>query len=152
MRHHRPSTCSLGAGAARNGGRWNAPGVPALYMSATHSTAIAEYMQSLVRPGTLVAYQVRSAAILDVTDLDVRTRVGINETLLTLDWRHVRDIHRGTPPSWDFAGQAIAAGVDGMRVRSVQNSGHNLVLWRWGEQGAEVELIDPFVELAFDQA
>jgi len=93
--------------------------MPALYMSPTHSTAIAEYMQSLVRLGTLVGYQVRATAILDVTNLNVRARLMVDESLLTLDWRHARDIGRGTPRSWEFTGQAVAAGLDGMRMRRV---------------------------------
>jgi RES domain-containing protein len=34
-----------GAGAARNGGRWNAKGTPALYLAEDPMTALAEYNQ-----------------------------------------------------------------------------------------------------------
>ena len=61
-----------GAGAARAGGRWNAPGQAALYFSDSHATAIAEYQQNLPRPGTLTAYDVDARDILDLCDPAVR--------------------------------------------------------------------------------
>ena len=65
-----------GAGAARAGGRWNAPGQATLYLSDSHATAIAEYQQDLPRPGTLTAYDVDAQDILDLTDLALRQAVG----------------------------------------------------------------------------
>lgn len=45
-----------GAGAAVRSGRFNHPGIPALYMSEDFSTGVAEYEQDLgIRPGTLCA-------------------------------------------------------------------------------------------------
>ncbi len=132
-----------GAGAARSGGRWNARGVPALYLSATHTTAIAEYMQSLIHPGTLTPYDVRSAAILDLTDSTVQDMAGVNAALLELPWRRIRDIDQQIPESWVLAREAAGAGFDGMRVRSVQEGGLNLVLWRWSGEGVHVEVVDP---------
>ncbi len=61
-----------GAGAARAGGRWNVPGQAALYVSAGHATAIAEYQQDLPRPGTLTASDGDAQAILDLAHLSVR--------------------------------------------------------------------------------
>ena len=47
-----------GAGAAIGGGRFNRPGVAALYLSVEPATALDEYAQgsSIVPPATLVAY------------------------------------------------------------------------------------------------
>jgi RES domain-containing protein len=132
-----------GKGAARAGGRWNAPGVPALYLSDSHATAIAEYMQALVHPGTLAPYDVISDSIFNLSDPAVRTSVGINDTILTLDWRRIRDIDKGIPESWDLATSAAAAGFDGLSFPSTQTRGVNLVLWRWGREGAKVVLVDP---------
>ena len=117
--------------------------MPALYLSATHATAIAEYMQSLIHPGTLTPYDIASTAILDLTDPSVREHVGINEALLQLQWRLIRDVERRDPATWTFACDAIEAGFDGIRVSSVQERGANLVLWRWGTEGATVHLVDP---------
>lgn len=132
-----------GTGAARAGGRWNAPGMSALYLSEDHATAIAEYLQSLIRPGTLAPYDIGSEAILDLTDPDVRASIRVADTMLTLPWRRIRDIDRAEPDSWGLARAAVAAGYDGCQVPSVQNRGKNLVLWHWGESGAQVTLVDP---------
>lgn len=142
--HHAPLS---GAGAARAGGRSNAPGMPALYLSADHATAIAEYMQSLIHPGTLAPYDVEAEAILDLSDADVRKQAGIEDRILTLPWRRIRDIDRAEPASWHLAHEAMAAGFSGCRVPSVQCGGVNLVLWCWGEAGARVKLIDPTGDL-----
>lgn len=132
-----------GDGAARAGGRWNAIGTPTLYLSDAHATAIAEYMQALVHPGTLTPYDVAFDAILDLADPAVRSAAGIDEAILTLDWRRVRDIDKAHPASWDLAQAAIGAGFDGMRVPSTQTRGLNLILWRWGGPGTDIALIDP---------
>lgn len=136
-----------GAGAARNGGRWNARGMPALYLSATHAAAIAEYMQSLIHPGTLTPYHVRATAILDLTDPIVRKHVGVDDALLQLPWRLIRDVERRDPETWSFAQEAFEAGLDGICVGSVQDRGANLVLWRWGMEGATVHVVDPQADL-----
>jgi RES domain-containing protein len=49
-----------GVGAAIDGGRFNRPGVEALYLSRTAQTALEEYRQgaSITPPATLAAYKV----------------------------------------------------------------------------------------------
>ena len=142
-----------GAGAARAGGRWNELGQPALYLSDSHATAIAEYQQDLPRPGTLTAYDVEAQAILDLVDLSVRRAVGIDETFLRQPWKHARDVEHRRPPSWDFAVAAVSRGWHGLRVPSVQTPGTNLVLWRWNETDAPtVRHIDPLGDLPHDQS
>jgi RES domain-containing protein len=135
----------LGSGAHLTGGRWNRQGQSALYLSLDHSTAIAEYNQAFVRPGTLVEYDISAGAIADFTD-NARLRAhDIEEAALTSLWREIRDLEGRTPPSWELADALIAAGAEGALVPSVQHrGGTNLVLWRWGgEAGAEVRVIDP---------
>lgn len=58
-----------GAGAGRHGGRANRPGVDALYLALDEPTAIAEYRQlsGLLPPGTLVAYTLSVATVVDFT-------------------------------------------------------------------------------------
>lgn len=136
-----------GDGAARAGGRWNARGTPALYLSADHATAIAEYMQALIHPGTLTPYDVAADSVLDLTDPAIRGAAGVEDALLTLAWRRLRDVEGTSPDSWAFAEAARAAGHDGMRVPSVVARGTNLVLWRWDVEGARVAVIDPAREL-----
>ncbi len=142
-----------GAGAARAGGRWNAPGQAALYLSTSHATAIAEYQQDLPRPGTLTAYDGNGAGILDLADLAVLRSLGLDEAFLRQPWKQTRDIQKARPPSWDFASAAMAAGWHGVRVPSVQAVGQNLVLWRWNERAVpSVRHIDPLGELPRNQA
>jgi RES domain-containing protein len=141
-----------GAGAARAGGRWNAAGQAALYLSSSHATAIAEYQQDLPRPGTLTANDVSGTGILDLADSAVLLAVGIDELFLRQPWKHTRDVLKARPESWDFASSAVAGGWNGVRVPSVQAPGQNLVLWRWNAGTAPaVRHLDPLGELPRDQ-
>ena len=56
-----------GAGAARQGGRFNRPGEHALYLSFSTRTAVAEYQQflDLLPPGTLAAYLAKLSSVVD---------------------------------------------------------------------------------------
>jgi RES domain-containing protein len=58
------------SGSHLTGGRWNPPGTRALYLSADYNTAIREMHQDLVRPGTLVPYDLNAAAVADLRDAD----------------------------------------------------------------------------------
>ena len=136
-----------GAGAARFGGGWNAQGRPALYLSANHETAIAEYMQGLVHPGTLAPFDVTAGRILDVSNQEALDAIGAVHLPIS-NWRYVRDVERGVPDMWAFADAAVTAGFCGMLVRSSQTQASNLVLWRWNEgEGADVRVIDPAGDL-----
>jgi RES domain-containing protein len=86
-----------GDGAALRGGRWNALGQPALSLSENHGVAVAEYMQGLVRPGLLTPYDVASDQILDLADPALRVAAVVDQDLLRLNWREIRDIGRGRP-------------------------------------------------------
>ncbi|MCC2981151.1 RES family NAD+ phosphorylase [Sphingomonas sp. IC4-52] len=134
---HRP----YDSGSHLTGGRWNPPGTPALYLSADYNTAIQEMHQDLIRPGTLVAFDVTADAIADLTDAD--------PSITACLWREIHMIHKQVPPSWAVASDLIARGADGAIVPSVQHrGGRNLVLWRWhaagrAGEGAELTLLDP---------
>jgi RES domain-containing protein len=142
---HRP----FESGAHLTGGRWNPPQMPALYLSADYNTAITEMYQDLIRPGTLVAFDVAADAIADLREDDPAT--------LHCEWRRIFRIERATPPSWTLARALIASGAEGALVPSVQHrGGTNLVLWRWhdaGEagQGAALRLLDPTRDLGEGQ-
>lgn len=134
---HRP----FDSGSHLTGGRWNPIGTPALYLSADYNTAIAEMHQDIIRPGTLVAYDVEAAAIADLTTAD--------SAITACLWRDIYAVQKGMPPSWTLARQLIAGGAEGALVPSVQSrGGRNLVLWRWhaagGDgEGAALGLLDP---------
>lgn len=62
---YRPTS---GAGAAKVGGRFNRPGLEALYLSRSVQTASAEYQQDepLMPPGTLVTYRIALSQVVDL--------------------------------------------------------------------------------------
>lgn len=136
-----------GEGASRTGGRWNRRGSPALYLAADHATAIAEFHQQLVRPGTLAGYDVQSSAVADLTDEAALDDLGVDRKALLCGWRTIFAVNGGTPPTWPLADRMIDAGAHGALVPSAQNpGGANLVLWRWSDrkgEGARVRLADP---------
>ena len=90
-----------GEGAAKRGGRFNPPGIAALYMSGDFVTAIAEYEQDLgIRPGTLCAYQVDLAGIVDLCDPATRLAARVETTDLACAWKHIALVLRQRPPTW----------------------------------------------------
>ena len=89
-----------GQGAANNGGRWNRRGVPALYLATEHATAIAEYHQALVRPGTLAVYEVMSASIADLRTVTASRSAGVGSTTPDEPWNQRFDVEGREPASW----------------------------------------------------
>ncbi len=139
-----------GAGAARNGGRFNAVGVPALYFSDTIETALAEYSQDLPdRPGTFCAYTLDIGGIVDLTAPSVRDRLGVDEALLASPWKKIALIEKSTPPTWTLARTLIDGGYTGVIAPSVvRPRGRNIVLWRWNaDPGVTIRYHDPNSDL-----
>jgi RES domain-containing protein len=141
-----------GAGAARHGGRYNPPGLAALYMSEEFTTAVAEYEQELgIRPGILCAYDVDATGIVDLADGDVRTELGVAEADLFAPWKRIALIDKQQPVTWTVARRLFDAGAAGVRAPSVQAAGINLVLWRWNDAlDRRVVALDPLSDLPRD--
>lgn len=139
-----------GAGATRNGGRYNPKGTPALYLSADLMTAVAEYEQELgVRPGTFCAYTVQARKIADLTNEQVLADLKIGSAELHAPWQQIVFVDRAEPATWQLAARLIGEGAAGAIVPSVRwKSGSNLVLWRWN-QGNDVHVLplDPMNDL-----
>jgi RES domain-containing protein len=127
-RYHAPEWASRpisGAGAAMNGGRFNRPGVTALYLSLDPTTALAEYRQgaSITPLGTLVAYRVDVPGVIDFSG-------GYDPTLwpeiwahATCDWKYIARIERHDPPSWMLGDELIRAGLCGLLFPSSRHTG-----------------------------
>ena len=84
--HHAPES---GAGAARNGGRWNRDGLPALYTSERFETAWLEAQQGFplkTQPLTLCAYEVDCERIVDLRDPATRRAAGVSAADLGCAW------------------------------------------------------------------
>ena len=160
-RAHNPQwswTPLSGEGARRRGGRFNRPGVPALYTSLAPLTAIRE-AQPLGRPMqplTLCAYEVDAEPVFDAMDAKSRRALNVTEAdLVCSDWEAEMRIG-AVSASQALAGRLVTAGYVGMRVRSfAAGTGPadlNLVLWQWGSgPPARVILIDDEGRLSRDR-
>ena len=121
-----------GAGAATDGGRFNRPGVEALYLSRAPQTALDEYRQgtSITRPATLAAYMVNLNNVVDLS-------AGFDPALWPpqwaqwdCNWRKINRIEHKTPPSWMLSDALMTAGHPGLLFPSLQHAGGtNLVIF-----------------------
>ena len=135
-----------GAGAGRHGGRANRPGVDALYLALDEPTAIAEYRQlsSLLPPGTLVAYTLSVATVVDFTGGYTASWPPLWQEFYC-DWRKLWFDERIEPPSWVLGDEVIVAGAGGILFNSVLNpGGRNLVLFTDDLDADDgIEVFDP---------
>ncbi len=149
-----------GAGAAKNGGRYNRVDRAALYLSTSLDVAVNEYQQDTrFRPATFVAYAVDVGPVADVT-----IPVGIQAHGDERDgpfssWKDARD--RGDDPvTWRIADRPIEAGFSAALVPSVlpanrpptrATQGVNMVVWRWNTTpDSSVLVLDPMNDLPRD--
>lgn len=128
-----------GVGSKASGGRWNPPGLAAVYVSLSPETAMAEtlahfyYRQipvSAAMPRMFVSLTVRLSTVIDLTDGAVRQRLQISEnSLLNLDWR--KQVSQGAVPLTQLLGKAAQlAGLEGLQVpSSAMKGGKNLVIF-----------------------
>lgn len=132
-RMHTPrwaKTPTSGAGAAKHGGRFNRPGVPALYLAGQTETAIAEYKQdlSLMPPGTLVQYELSLSAAVMLDQYEAEKWDPIWEDW-NCEWRKLA-LEGTEPPSWLMGDIAMESGAKGILFPSTkQPSGLNLVVY-----------------------
>lgn len=145
-----------GAGAASDGGRFNRPGVEALYLSQAPQTALEEYKQgaSISPPATLAAYKITLAEVADLWqgfDPDVW-----DDAWRKWDcaWRRIARIDTKMPPSWKRADLMITAGLRGILFPSLRHAGGtNLVIFPANlVKGDLVEVHDPDHRLPRDQS
>ena len=128
-----------GEGARRHGGRFNRPGVPALYTSLSPLTAIREASPfgRPMQPLTLCAYDVDAEPVLDALDPKERARIPVMDSELHCASWEQEMLSGRVPASQSLADRLIAAGWVGMRVgsfaRGTTPNDINLVLWRWDD-------------------
>lgn len=161
-RAHHPRwsfTPTSGEGASRLGGRFNPPGTPALYTSASVKTALLEAQQGSsykFQPLTLCTYDVHCADMLDLVNEEARRQAGIDLAVLACPWGDMAD--RGQePPSWPLASRLMAQGVAGIRVpsfaRGAGTGDINLVFWSWSDKPPhQVTVIDDESRLPKDDS
>lgn len=139
-RAHNPRwafTPESGEGAARHGGRFNPPGLPALYTSRRPETAWLEAQQGFPfkpQPLTLCAYEVDCEAVVDLTVWRVLAALALDPADLACPWEDLYD--RGlTPPTWTLANRLVSEGYAGALVPSfapgADDDDVNVVFWQW---------------------
>lgn len=145
-----------GAGAAIDGGRFNRPGVEALYLSRSAQTALEEYRQgtSITPPATLAAYGI---TLVEVADLSQGYDPNVwDDAWQEWDcaWRQIARIDRRVPSSWKLADTVITAGLRGILFPSLRHAGGtNLVIFPANLfEGDQVAVHDPDHLLPYDQS
>jgi RES domain-containing protein len=126
-----------GEGSRKWGGRWNPPGLAAVYASLTPKTAMAEtlaqaryygWLVEEVMPRTFVAIYFSLKRILDLTDGDIRRRLAFShKRMIDTEWR--AGMATASVALTQAFGQAAAkVGVEGLLVPSAaHSSGQNIV-------------------------
>ncbi|QMW24724.1 RES domain-containing protein [Sandaracinobacteroides saxicola] len=143
-----------GDGARQWGGRFNPPGMAALYTSLRFETAWLEAQQGFAfkaQPMTLCAYRVDCAHVLDLTDAATLTALDIDAATLACPWEGLLS-RRAPVPSHDLAKRLAAQRTAGIIVPShaagATPRDRNLVFWRWGKAPHSLTLIDDYQRLA----
>jgi RES domain-containing protein len=139
-----------GDGAAVHGGRFNAKGTPALYLSLDPMTAVKEAAQGFAHkfePCVLCAYEIDCADVIDLHGEKERRDASVGEDELACPW-FAEAAARREPASQRLARNLIAGGAAGLLapsfVRGATAADTNLVLWRWsGRLPHKVTLFDP---------
>ncbi|MGF1548787.1 MAG: RES family NAD+ phosphorylase [Thiotrichales bacterium] len=136
-----------GRGAELHGGRFNPKGIPALYSALDPVTALREANQvGSLQPTILVSYRADIVPVFDTREAAQLAAFGMtSEALADPGWR-LAMLGGRRVPTQDFASALIAEGYAGLLVRSFAkgalDTDLNLVLWRWGEAGCSLEVVD----------
>lgn len=139
-----------GIGASQRGGRYNRPGLEALYVAPDQKTAAAEFLQGLIRPYTLVPYEVDLNNIADLTKPAFLKSHNIKASDLSVPWKTISEIEGKQPVTWRIADDLIKKGFDGALYPSQASPGGTcLVLWTWDDKTVVVR--DPNLDLPKDQ-
>jgi RES domain-containing protein len=132
--------------------------VPALYLSLTAPTTLAEYNQGFShrpQPVTLCAYGIDCDDLLDLSDTDQRKVADITQSELECAWELML-VLKQQPPTWLMAERLMSSGYAGIVVPSYAKNapagGCNIVFWDWADHPPhQVKLIDDFGYLPKNQ-
>lgn len=143
-----------GEGSRLYGGRWNPPGIAAVYASFTPETAMQETLAHFryygipphaAMPRIFVAIRAQLTQGLDLTEGANRQRLQLSEgRLLACDWRD--DRQRGKEALTQLLGRAAKeAGFEAMVVRSaLDEEGYNIVVFPENlRTSSQLSVLDP---------
>ena len=148
-----------GEGAKRFGGRFNRPGVAALYTSLSPVTALREAspLGRPFQPLTLCSYDVDIEPIFDARDEASLAGQGAGiPDLADPGWERMM-LEKRVPASQALADRLIKAGFAGMLIRSFVRGAEpqetNLICWQWGpDLPTRVSVIDGEARLPRDRS
>jgi len=111
-----------GAGAAQRGGRFNRPGIEAVYLSEDPLTAIEEYRQDMpvITPVTLAAYV---AGPFPAVDLTGAADLPEPWSGWACPWKLIARVQGKTPASWLCGDAAVKARHRAIRFPSTRRAG-----------------------------
>lgn len=145
-----------GAGAATKGGRFNRPGVHALYLSLAADTALHEYQQTsaFLPPCTLCSYEVQLDRLVDLRQLSTSPPWDDLWQDWRDDWRRsLLNLHI-EPPTWVLSDLVRDAGHRGIIFPSMLvPHGVNLVVYNDRLDADNwLRVLDPTHELPKNQS
>ena len=83
-----------------------------------------------MKPGTLVAYDIKAVDIVDLTDLKTVEACEVTEDELKCNWLNIVEIEKKTPPTWRLGDYLLTRGYNGVLAHSIPGyPGVNLVWW-----------------------
>ena len=150
MEYPTPRDVLSGRGAQWRGGRWNLPGLAAIYGSTSDTTALEEskandryYGVETKGPRLLVAIDARLSRVLDLTSPDIRRALDVTLTDLGAeDWRKL--LAAGKESFTQCIGRAVVAtGGSGVIARSASVSrGINGIVYPGVCAGDQLKVVD----------
>jgi RES domain-containing protein len=145
-----PNDVLSGDGARDRGGRWNAPGVAAIYGSTTDDTALEEckandryYAVETKGPRLLVAVEAKLVGMLDLTGPTIRRSLSATlKELAAEDWR--KFLQAGKESTTQALGRAAAASrASGLLARSAAvPQGINVVVFPRAHQADQMVVVE----------
>lgn len=145
-----PHDVLSGKGARERGGRWNQPGLAAIYGSTTDATALEEckandryYGVQTKSPRLLVAVEAHLVGMLDLTSAAIRRVMGVTlKELAAEDWRKL--LQTGKESSSQALGRSGATvGASGLLVRSAAVArGINVVVFPRANRDDRMEVME----------
>ncbi len=128
-----------GSGASYYGGRWNPPGVKAIYASLDPTTAVKESYQEFIKygfeghnikPRVMAGVKLNLERLLNLTDARIRRKLGFRLDELTAEDWHAFQSSTGEPWTQAIGKGALRAGFEGLLAPSARDqNGTNAVIF-----------------------